>query len=70
MADIGGTDFLHFWVADSIWLECAESLITISDSFYGGLFRVLASFIAVLPVNNSLIHCVRPASSWPHDSLS
>ena len=25
---IGGVDFLHCWVADSIWLECAESLIT------------------------------------------
>ena len=24
---IGGTDFLHCWVADSIWLEHAESLI-------------------------------------------
>ena len=26
--EIGGTDFLHCWVADSIWLERAESLIT------------------------------------------
>ena len=25
---IGGTDFLHCWVADSIWLQRAESLIT------------------------------------------
>ena len=25
---IGGADFLHCWVADSIWLEHAESLIT------------------------------------------
>ena len=25
---IGGADFLHCWVANSIWLECAESLIT------------------------------------------
>ena len=25
---IGGADFLHCWVADSIWLELAESLIT------------------------------------------
>ena len=25
---IGGTDFLHCWVANSIWLELAESLIT------------------------------------------
>ena len=24
---IGGADFLHCWVANSIWLECAESLI-------------------------------------------
>ena len=25
---IGGADFLHCWVANSIWLELAESLIT------------------------------------------
>ena len=25
---IGGTDFLHCWVVDSIWLERVESLIT------------------------------------------
>ena len=25
---IGGADFLHCWVAYSIWLEHAESLIT------------------------------------------
>ena len=25
---IGGTDFLHCWIANSIWLERAESLIT------------------------------------------
>ena len=25
---IGGADFLHFWLADSIRLERAESLIT------------------------------------------
>ena len=25
---IGGIDFLHCWLADSIWLECAELLIT------------------------------------------
>ena len=25
---IGGTNFLHCWVADSIWLERAELLIT------------------------------------------
>ena len=25
---IGGADFLHCWVVDSIWLECAESLTT------------------------------------------
>ena len=25
---IGGADFLHCWVADSVRLECAESLIT------------------------------------------
>ena len=25
---IGGADFLHYWVTNSIWLECAGSLIT------------------------------------------
>ena len=25
---ISDTNFLHCWVTDSIWLECAESLIT------------------------------------------
>ena len=25
---IGGAYLLHCWVTDSIWLECAESLIT------------------------------------------
>ena len=25
---IGGADFLHSWAANSIWLECAELLIT------------------------------------------
>ena len=25
---MGGADFLHSWIANSIWLECAESLIT------------------------------------------
>ena len=25
---IGGADFFHCWVADSVWLERAESLIT------------------------------------------
>ena len=25
---IGGADFLHCWVVDSVWLERAESLIT------------------------------------------
>ena len=25
---IGGANFLHCWVADSIWLELAKSLIT------------------------------------------
>ena len=25
---IGGTDFLHCWVANSIWLEHTESLTT------------------------------------------
>ena len=52
---IGGTDFLHCWVVDFVWLERAESLITISDSFYGGLFRALTSFTVVLPVNYSLV---------------
>ena len=55
---IDGADFLHSWVADSVWFECAESLITISDSFYGGLFRALTNFTAVLPVNNSLVRRV------------
>ena len=55
---IGGADFFHCWVADSVWLDHAESVITISDSFHGGLFRALTSFTAVLPVNNSLVHRV------------
>ena len=25
---IGGTNFLHCWLVDFVWLECAESLIT------------------------------------------
>ena len=25
---IGGADFFHCWVADSVWLELAKSLIT------------------------------------------
>ena len=54
----------HCWVANSIWLERA------SNSFHGGLFRALTNFIAVLPVNNTLIRRVWPASSWPRDSLS
>ena len=24
---IGGANFFHCWVADSVWLECAESLL-------------------------------------------
>ena len=40
------------------------------DSFNGGLFRAFTNFGAVLRVNNSLVRCVRPASSWPRDSLS
>ena len=55
---IGGADFLHCWVVDSIWLDHAESVITISNSFHGGLFRALTSFTAVLPVNNSLVRRV------------
>ena len=62
---IGGANFLHCWAANSIWLERAESLIT-----NGGLFRALTNFIPVIPVNNTLIRHVRPASSWPCDSLS
>ena len=27
------------------------------------------NFRAMLNVNNTLIHCVQPASSWPHNSL-
>ena len=64
---ISGADFLHCWVANSICLERAESMI--SDSFNGGLFRALTKFTAVLPVNNSLVCRVRPASSWLRDSL-
>ena len=55
---VGGADFLHCWIDDSIWLERAESLIITlykSDSFHGSLFRVLTSFTTVLPVNNSLV---------------
>ena len=69
---IGGADFFNCWVADSVWLERAESLITnynIIDSFYGSLFRALTNFRPVLPVNNSLVRRVWPASSWPRDSL-
>ena len=65
---IGGADFFHCWVADSVWLECADSLL--SDSFHGSLFRALTNFRPVLPVNNSLVRHVQPASSWPCDSLS
>ena len=67
---IGGADFLHCWVTDSISLERAESLITKQYcSFNGGLFRALINFTPVLPVNNTLIRRIWPASSWPHDSL-
>ena len=57
---IGGADFLHCWVANSIWLERAESLITISNSFHGGLFRAFINFreVPVLPVNNTLVRRV------------
>ena len=67
---IGGTDFLHCWVANSIWLECAESLITKRYSFHGGLFRAFTNFRVVLRVNNSLVRRIRPAFSWLRDSLS
>ena len=30
---IGGANFLYCWFADSIWLECAESLITKAIAF-------------------------------------
>ena len=30
---IGGTDFIHCWVVDSIWLERAESLITFMAAY-------------------------------------
>ena len=62
---IGGADFLHCWVTDSISLERAESLIT-KRSFNGGLFRALTNFTPVLPVNNT--RSLR--TTWPHDSLS
>ena len=58
---IGCADFLHCWVTDSISLD---------HSFNGGLFRALTNFTPVLPVNNTLIRRVQPASSWPRDSLS
>ena len=66
---IGGADFLHCWVTDSIWLERSGLLKKLSDSFNGDLFRALTKFTVVLPVNNSLVRRVRPASSWPRDSL-
>ena len=56
---ISGADFLQSWVTDSIWLEHAESLITNMVAY----LKVLANFRAVLHVNNSLVHCVQPASS-------
>ena len=62
---IGDADFLHCWVTDSISLERAES----SDSFNGGLFRALTNFTRVLPVNNTLIRRVRPASQLTIVSL-
>ena len=66
---IGGADFLDGWVANSIWLERTESLITISNSLNGSLFGALTKFTMMLCVNNSFICCVWPASSWPCDSL-
>ena len=45
----GGANFLHCWVADSVLLEHAESLIT--KSFCGGLFRAFTNFRVVLRVN-------------------
>ena len=48
---IGGADFLHCWVANSIWLERADSL-KLSDSFNGSLFSAFTNFRPVLPVNN------------------
>ena len=39
-------------------------------AFNGSLFRAFTNFRAVLPVNNSLVCCIRPASSWPRNSLS
>ena len=30
---IGGADFLHCWVVDSIWLERVESLITFMAAY-------------------------------------
>ena len=31
---------------------------------------LISKFQMVLHVNNSLVRCVRPASSWPHDSIT
>ena len=47
---INGADFLHCWVANSIWLEYAELLITKLIAFVGGLFRAFTNFRVVLCV--------------------
>ena len=62
---IDGTDFLHCWVANSVWLEHAELVIALMVAYLE-----FTNFKAVLHVNNSLIRYVWPASSWACDSLS
>ena len=44
---ISGVNFLHCLVANSIWLERAESLITKRFSFHSGLFRAFTNFVVV-----------------------
>ena len=63
-------NFFHCWITDSTWLECAESLITAITFMAAYLEHLFTNFRPVLPVSSSLVHLVRPASSWPRDSLS
>ena len=60
---IGATDFLHCWVANSIWLERVGSLIT-TIALHGGLFRAFRNFIVVLPDCSFVAYiAIWPASS-------
>ena len=38
---IGGANFLHCSVANFIWLDCAELLITKQYSFHGECLQIL-----------------------------